>query len=133
MICAEEAQQDIAEALGVRTSQPVTPNWSDHVYSCRYVYPTGVMVLSVKELADDPAAVTYYAGLSNQPGQVTLQDLGDAAFANQDGSVVTRKDRMVLTVDVHAMPATFGQPTKSRGFAAYNVAQVIMGCWVGDH
>ena len=48
-VCAGEAQKDIGETLGV-TAVVQTPTWVDHLYSCRYQYPNGSMVLSVKEL-----------------------------------------------------------------------------------
>jgi hypothetical protein len=35
-----------------RSAQPVRPTWSDRLYSCRYVYPGGSMLLSVKDLPD---------------------------------------------------------------------------------
>src|SRR5690349_15767906 len=59
MICQPEATGEVAIALGVKTTTMPTATWVDHVYSCRYAYADGVMVLSVKELADD-AAVTAY-------------------------------------------------------------------------
>ena len=45
MICAREAQTELAAVLGVHTTQPVVPTWTDHVYSCRYTYNKAVMVL----------------------------------------------------------------------------------------
>ena len=50
MVCAPEAQREIAAALGV-TAHVQTPTWSGHVYTCRYMYPNGAFVLSVKELS----------------------------------------------------------------------------------
>jgi hypothetical protein len=134
MICAEEAQKDIATAIGVEPSQPVTPNWSGNVYSCRYVYPSGVIVLSVKELADTAAATAYFNAREREStGHTSLQDLGEAAFSTRDGSVVTRKDNLVLDVDVHAMPQSFGRPDRPRDFGAYAIASAILKCWIGVH
>jgi len=41
----------VATALGVEPTEVSTPTWVDHVYSCQYVYPSGVMPVSVKELS----------------------------------------------------------------------------------
>ena len=58
MVCASEAQEDIATNLGnVQPTTVTTPTWKDSVYSCRYVYPSGAVTLSVKELRN--AAATH--------------------------------------------------------------------------
>ena len=52
MICAHEAQAELAVVLGVHTTQPVVPAWTDHTYSCKYTYHHhAVIAVSVKELA----------------------------------------------------------------------------------
>src|ERR1700760_3533360 len=45
-----EAKKDIKQAIGVDPSQPPTFTWSDRLLTCPYRYPSGTMVLSVKEL-----------------------------------------------------------------------------------
>jgi hypothetical protein len=132
MVCAPEAQQEIWAALGVQTSAPPAATWTDRVYACRYPYPSGAMVLSVADLPDAAATTAYYAGLQRASGaRSPLQDLGEAADAAPDGTVIVRKDFRVLRVDVRGLPARFGQPTRDRAFVAYDVAQVIMACWTG--
>ncbi|HEX3980575.1 MAG TPA: hypothetical protein VHW93_05100, partial [Acidimicrobiales bacterium] len=49
-VCAREARNDIASALGEKATVS-RPTWVDHLYQCRYGYPTGSFVLSVKELS----------------------------------------------------------------------------------
>jgi hypothetical protein len=132
MVCAPEAQQEIWTALGVQTSGPPTSTWTDRVYACRYPYPSGSIVLSVKDLPDAAATTAYYTGLQHTFGaNAPLKDLGEAADAAPDGSVIVRKDFRVLHVDVSGLPAQFGQPARARSFAAYDVALVIMTCWTG--
>jgi len=132
MVCAEEAQQEIEAALGVHLSEPLAPTWLDYVYSCRYVFPTGVIVLAVKELPDAASTLAYFMLLQNKAGQpVWLEDLGEAAFAGPDGSAVVRKDFKVLQVDVSGLPDKFGQSSLTRAEAARQVAIVIMECWPG--
>jgi hypothetical protein len=133
MICKPEAIAEIAAALGVETSVPPVASWSDHVYSCRYVYPTGVMVLSVKELPDDAVTSAYYAAAQHSlPSYTPLVVLGLQGFAGPDGSLFVRKDFKVLHVDVAAMPSHIGDPSRTRADAAFIVAAVIMSCWTGS-
>jgi hypothetical protein len=62
MICQPETQKEIAAALGAATIAPVSPIWTADLYSCRYVYQFGTLILSVKELADSAATAAYYTG-----------------------------------------------------------------------
>jgi hypothetical protein len=132
MICGSEAAGEISARLGVQLSQPPAPTWSDHLYSCRYGYPSGVLVLSVKELTDAAATADYYAAMQHSVAdQVAVTGLGDAAFAGPDGSTFVRKDFKVLRVDVAGLPAQFGQPPRSRADVASTAATIVMNCWTG--
>jgi hypothetical protein len=132
MICRFEAIQEIDSAIGVK-AKVSTPIWADHLYSCSYGYPTGSMVLSVKELSSWDQTDTYFEQLARQMGHArTIQGLGQGAFQTTDGSMVVRKDWKVLLVDTAGLPAQFGQPPTSSGDVAVTVADVILGCWSGD-
>jgi hypothetical protein len=131
-VCASEARKDINEVLGVNASVQ-TPTWVDHLYSCRYQYPDGSMVLSVKELSSWTQTKSYFALLGQQLGNVgPLGNLGQGAFTTTDGSVVVRKDWKVLLVNISSLPARFGVPLTSKADIADTVADVILGCWAGD-
>ncbi len=133
MVCASDAQHEIAEALGLKAAKVSTPTWVDHVYSCRYEYSSGAFTLSVKELSSWPQTLEYFHGLSTQFGSTrSLTNLGQGAFSETDGSVVVRKDWKVLTVDITGLPDQFGVPPTSSGDIAVTVADVILGCWAGD-
>ncbi len=133
MVCRAKAAHEISETLGVKPVRLSTPTWVDHLYSCNYVYRTGVMTLSVKELSSWAQTLAYYHSLGKQFGNTaTLPNLGQGAFSETDGSVVVRKDWKVLTVDVSGLPAQFGVPPTSSGDVAVTVADVILGCWDGD-
>jgi predicted small lipoprotein YifL len=133
MVCQPEAENEIAAALGARTSQPPTPTWADHLYSCRYTYPNATMVVSVKELPDDATTSAYYAAAQNSvPGRTTVEILGQNGFAAPDGSISVRKDLKVLRVDVSALPDQFGMPAHTRADVAFAVAAIILGCWTGS-
>lgn len=132
MICRYEAIQEIDSALGVKATVS-GPTWADHLYSCRYGYPTGSMVLSVKELSSWGQTKAYFDQLARQMGHArTIQNLGQGAFQTTNGSMVVRKDWKVLLVDSAGLPAQFGQPPTSSGEVAVTVADVILGCWDGD-
>ncbi len=131
MICARNAQTEVAAVLGVRTTQPVVPTWTDHIYSCRYTYKNAAMVLSVKELSSKTETDAYFTSLARRLGQTERLTLGQGGFTTKNHSVVVRKDYKVLLVDISALPARFGVPPGSRGDTAVNVAATIMSCWTG--
>jgi len=132
MICEAEAQGDITSAIGVSPNRVSTPTWVDHVYSCRYEYTGGAMVLSVKELPDAATTLAYFNAMRDKhPGGGTVPGIGDAAYLAPDGSALVRKDFKVLWVDISGMPAQLGTPAVSRADAAYRTAVAIMGCWTG--
>jgi hypothetical protein len=134
MICEPEARDEIVARLGIQVSKVLAPTWSDHVYACRYVFPNGVMVLSVKDFPDPPMAWTYFTAMRERSGaSATLDGLGDNAFIKNDGTtVVVQKQSGVLVVDVTDLPARVGKPTIARSQAALAVATIIIGCWTGD-
>ena len=132
MICTDKAAQELDSALGVKATVS-TPTWIDHLYSCRYGYPTGAMVLSVKELSSWGQTKSYFQQLARSMGRGrTIQNLGQGAFQTANGSMVVRKDWKVLLVDSAGLPGQFGQPPTSSGDVAVTVADVILGCWSGD-
>jgi hypothetical protein len=133
MVCAHEAREDLATALGVSTTSIHEPTWTNGVYACQYEYPDGTMTLSVTELADSARTTAYYDGLRRQLGHAdTVDDLGDGAFVTTNGSLVVRKDDKVLVVDTTSLPAQFGSPAKSRAQIAITVGTTILGCWTGE-
>lgn len=131
-VCAKDAQGEIAEALGEKAVVS-PPTWVAHKYSCNYVYPTGTMRVSVKELSSWKQTLAYF----HQVGQIGgvkrhLANLGQGAFQVDNGSVAVRKDWKVLYVDITGLPPQFGKPPTSSGDVAVTVADVILGCWAGD-
>jgi hypothetical protein len=132
MVCAREAQKEIAETLGVHASVS-KPTWAGHAYSCRYTYPGGDFVLTVKELSSWPHTFAYYSTLARKQGRSkTVPNLGQGAFQTDNGSMVVRKDWKILTVDISGLPGQFGKPPTSRGDVAVTVADLILACWAGD-
>ena len=131
-VCSHEASTEIDSALGERATVS-HPTWVNHLYQCHYGYPSGSMVLSVKELSSWTETKEYFDGLAGTLGKAReLQGLGQGAFQTTDGSVVVRKDWKVLLVDSTGLPAQFGVPPTSSGDVAVTVGDVILGCWAGD-
>ena len=128
MICADEAQEDIAATLGAKPIRVSTPTWSERLYSCKYEYADGVISLSVKELPDAAATTDYFEGLAKDRGQPPGGiSLGEGAFATST-ELVLRKDFMVLDVDVSDLPLQFGQPSRSP--SDVKPAGRARHCWV---
>lgn len=131
-ICQAKAQNLIADALGERATVS-TPTWRSRLYACDYRYPTGTMVLSVKELSSWSQTYGYFDRLeSSLHKTIPLIGLGQAAFRVRNGSVVVRKDWKVLLVNVNGLPRQFGDPPTTPEGVSLSVAAVIMGCWHGD-
>ena len=133
MICAHETQTELAAVLGVHTTQPVVPAWTDQLYSCRYTYHDGFMVLSVKELSSRAQTDGYFTSLAHRLGQAQRPQAIDrgAFFTTRNSSVVVRKDDKVLLVNISGLPARFGAPPYTRADIAIKVAAAIMDCWTG--
>jgi hypothetical protein len=132
MVCASEAPHDVGLALGEKATV-TTPTWSDHLYTCRYVYPSATVTISVKELSSVAETTAYYKSLGTQLGVARpLANLGQGAYQTTNGSVVVRKDYKVLLVDASGLPPQFGNPPTNPGAIAVTVGIVILGCWAGD-
>ncbi|MGO9334904.1 MAG: hypothetical protein ACLQCU_12805 [Acidimicrobiales bacterium] len=132
MICKPKARQEIASVLG-EFATVSHPTWMSHLYSCRYSYPTGSMVLSVKELSSWAQTKSYFRTLAKLMGTAqAINGLGQAAIETTDGSIIVRKDWKVLLVNSAGLPSQFGQPLTSSRAVAQSVADVILGCWDGD-
>jgi hypothetical protein len=133
MICALKTQSELASVLGVHTTQPVVPTWTNHLYSCRYTYKNAFIVLSVKELSNKTQPDSYFTSLAHRLGQTQRPQAisRGAFFTTKNFSVVVRKDYKVLLVNISGLPAQFGAPPYSRADIAIKVAATIMDCWTG--
>jgi hypothetical protein len=132
MICSEEAQTDITASLGVKATVS-TPTWVDDVYGCKYVYPSGTINLSVKELDNEAETTAMYKSFETKLGRrPEVVSFGEGAFITTNGSVIVRKDFKVLDVDVSLLPQKFGQPLQDRSDVALSVAATVMSCWTGE-
>jgi hypothetical protein len=132
MICKPKARLEIASVLG-ELATVSRPSWVNHLYSCQYRYPSGSMVLSVKELSSWAQTKSYFQALERRMGKTQgFYGLGQAAVATTDGSMIVRKDWKVLLINSAGLPPQFGQPPTSSRAVEQSVAEVILGCWDGD-
>jgi hypothetical protein len=132
MVCGSEGQDDIEQIIGQPTTTPPAPTWVDHLYSCQYIYASGVLTLSVKELSTEAQTRTYYTRLLGRLGrQQQLKGVAQGAYVTARGSVVLRKDYKVLLVDTSGIPNTFGTSGAPRKQLAIGVAVTVLGCWTG--
>lgn len=132
MVCAPEAQKELTTALGVTATTVTTPTWVDHVYSCNYAYPTGVIAVSVKELSSRADTTAYFESLRARLGQSErLKSVAQGAFVTKDGSLVLRKDYKVLLVDTSSLPVPFGSGFSTHSQVSVGVGITVLGCWTG--
>ena len=132
MVCAREAQRDIAGVLAIEPAAVTKPTWRNRLYACTYQYPTGSFTVSVKQLADRPTTIRYFnelgTTLNRLPDDVPM---GDGAYLTPNGSMIVRKDDNVLDVDAAKLPVQFSKLRLSPADVASSVAMTILGCWKG--
>jgi hypothetical protein len=132
MVCSSGAQADIQEAIGVGLSTPPASTFDNGLFTCDYAYPTGTMVLTVKDLANQADTDAYVKNARD--GLTSVKDLpglGQAAFSDNASTVYVVKDFKILKVDTSGLPDPFGQPPHTRYTVAVAVAAAIILCWTG--
>ena len=130
--CNRRAQGEIGTSLGVAPEHVTEGHLARHVYSCRYVFPDGAIALSVRGFGDATAAKRYFRTLAARRGRRPESPMlgeGLDAFITTDGSMIVRKGRDVLDVDVSGLPSQFGAPPQDRPIVALAVAVTILGHW----
>ena len=131
MICAGEAQEDLAGVLAVR-ARVTAPTWRDQTYRCTYRYPSGSFEIAVQEYPKIAPAAAEFTRLRAAP-EVTQPDVGlaDGSFLRADGSIVVRADRRLLEIDPTHLPLRFAKLGLDRPAVAQAVATTILRCWKG--
>ena len=131
MVCTGDVRDEVKNVLKLSSPAPISTTWRDQLYTCTYTLPMGKMVLSVKESAGKPAAVAYFQALRTRLGGTQpAPGLGEQAYATKTGTVVVLKDNTTLRVDTTGLPAVFGPQQQRRTDLAYEIASVVLGCWV---
>ena len=133
MICGPETVKNVTTLMGLGTPAPTRATWADHLYTCTYQLPGGLLVLSVKESTGPATARGYFNALRPRLGHTTavtgLAGLGLPAYENTTGQVVFLKDNATLQVDATALPPRVGPQNTTRAAMAYTVATDILACW----
>jgi hypothetical protein len=131
MVCTGDVRDEVKNVLKLSSPAPISTTWRDQLYTCTYTLPMGKMVLSVKESAGKPAAIAYFEGLRTRLGGTQpAPGLGEQAYATTTGTVVVLKDNTTLRVDTTGLPAVFGPQQQRRTDLAYEIASVVLGCWI---
>ncbi len=128
-VCEPMVRDAVPGSVGVPLiGEPVSAVRGD-TYSCRYAFDGGALDLSVRDLHTISQARRYFRDLQGREGVAdALSGLAEGGFTKADGSVVAKKDAMVLTVDVAALPPT----QVDRSGIAIELASSVLGCWTGD-
>ncbi|MFC5035043.1 hypothetical protein ACQFX6_40230 [Streptomyces sp. DSM 41987] len=133
MVCGPEISNDVTKILAPARVPTTSSTWTDHLYTCTYHLPAGLLVLSVKESPDAASATAYFETVRKQMGTTTqltvAQGLGNPGYESARGTVVILKDGKTLRVDATGMPTASGPHQLSRADLAYEIASDILGCW----
>jgi hypothetical protein len=133
MVCSDDIRDQVKAVLMLSSPAQVRSSWQDQLYTCTYTLPMGQMVLSVKQSASKPAALSHFQAMRSQLGSTApLQGLGEQAYATRTGIAVVLKDDMTLRVDTSGLPVVFGPQQQRRTDLAYEIASDVLGCWTGD-
>jgi hypothetical protein len=127
-VCEPMVRDTVPASVGLPlVGEPVSGVRGD-TFSCRYSFDGGVLDLSVRDLHTIPQARAYFRDLRGREAVGdALSGLAEGGFTKADGSVVAKKDAMVLTVDVTALPPTGAD----RSGIAVDLAAAVLGCWTG--
>jgi hypothetical protein len=128
-VCEPMVRDAVPGSVGLPlTGEPVSTVRGD-TYTCTYAFEGGGIDLSVRDLHTISQARRYFRDLQGKQGVAdALSGLAEGGFTKADGSVVAKKDAMVLTVDVTALPPT----QVDRSGIAIDLAATVLGCWTGD-
>jgi hypothetical protein len=133
MVCSDEIRGEVADALNLESVPAPESTWADHVYTCSYAPPMGRLVLSVTVTPSSSAAdstlqtmKTALSGAAAEPG------LGERAYGAAGGTVVSKKDNLVLTVDATGLPDDLGNTHEQRLDLARVITAGVFNCWAGN-
>jgi hypothetical protein len=66
------------------------------------------------------------------PGAAAEPGLGEEALGSPAGTIVSRKDNLVLTVDATGLPDDLGNTHESRLDLARVITAGVFNCWTGN-
>jgi hypothetical protein len=124
-VCEPMVRESVPVAVGAPLAgEPISAIRND-TFSCRYTFDGGVLVLSVRDLRTLEQAREYFRELRDRDEVAqALSGLAEGGFTTSDGSVVAKKDAMILTVDTTELP-----PGVEKGNVGIDVAATVLECW----
>ncbi|HEU4666992.1 MAG TPA: hypothetical protein VFS79_04945 [Arthrobacter sp.] len=137
MVCGDQPMDRLTTILDLGQDPHTVEKWADSTFTCIYHLDQGALEISVRETADQAAALTYFDAMQALAVGATpiegLANLGFPAYETADGSAVFQKDSFVLQVDASGLPGTLGPDAISRNALAYQLSTTILACWVEHH
>jgi hypothetical protein len=124
-VCEPMVRESVPVAVGAPLlGEPISATRGD-TFSCRYAFDGGALVLSVRDLRTLGQARERLRELRDRDGVTeALPGLAEGGFTSSDGSVVAKKDAMILTVDTTELP-----PGVEKANVAIEVAAAVLECW----
>jgi hypothetical protein len=125
-VCEPMVRDSVPGAVGTPVVGEPTSAIRGDTFSCRYAFDEGALVLAVRDLHTLRQAREYFQDIRSrdQVGEA-LSGLAEGGFIRSDGSVVAKKDAMVLTVDVTELPPT----DTEKANVGIEVAATVLDCW----
>jgi len=125
-VCDEMVRDSVPSTVGMPlVGEPVSAVRGD-TFTCRYAFDGGTLDLSVRDMHTLRQAREYFREIKRgEAVKDVLPGLAEGGFTKADGSVVAKKDAMILTVDVTALPPTRVDPSG----VGIDVAATVLGCW----
>ncbi len=134
MVCGDQPMDRLMSILKLDSKPHTVSTWANSTFTCTYHLDAGALKISVKEAADQQAALDHFnveKALAKDAKPIEgLANLGFPAYETADGSAVFQKDSFVLHVDASALPATTGPDSITRNALAYQLSTTILACWI---
>jgi hypothetical protein len=124
-VCEPMVRESVPVAVGAPLlGEPISATRGD-TFSCRYTFDGGALVLSVRDLRTLGQAQEHLRELRGRDAVTeALPGLAEGGFTRSDGSVVAKKDAMILTVDTTGLP-----PGVEKANVGIEVAAAVLECW----
>jgi hypothetical protein len=124
-VCEPMVRESVPVAVSAPLlGQPISATRGD-TFSCRYSFDGGSLLLSVRDLRTLGQAREHLRELRGRDAVTeVLPGLAEGGFTRSNGSVVAKKDAMILTVDTTELP-----PGVEKANVGIEVAASVLECW----
>lgn len=126
-VCERMVREAVEAVIEQKLPTPQQGAWQGRTYTCTYEVGDGSLALRVQVLRDNARAKAAYVAARHAASiDQTFHGLGQQAFQADDGTLVARKDRFLLTADPSLLPARLTK--RDVTFAA---VAAVLSCWTG--